>query len=320
MKIKNIEEQEVINCPVCNSEKKKFYTQGNDYEYLTCENTWKFFKCENCNLLYLDPRPHLDEINTIYPSYYYSSNYEEINFIARFGKQFLDNLKFKSFLSFLRKDEFKYLDIGCGNGRYLEVVHKKFKQKKVNCFGLEFENNKLKELKKEGYQIFFDSIDDFVTDNKFDLITMFHVIEHVANPSEQIKKIYDCLSDEGVLVIETPNHQSIDHILFASKYWGGYHIPRHFTVFHEHSLKKMLLDNNLKILKTFFKPGHYFWQMSLYNLVQDKYKYLGFIKNFLSPFKILGLPLLILFTVFDIIRSKFGFKTSTILLVIKKNS
>ena len=147
---------------------------------------------------------------------------------------------------------------------------------------------------------------------------MFHVIEHVANPSEQIKKICNYLSDEGILVLETPNHQSIDHTLFTSKYWGGYHIPRHFTVFDEQSLKKMLLDNNFKILKTFFKPGHYFWQMSLYNLVQDKYKYLSFIKHFLSPFKILGLPLLIFFTIFDLIRSILGFKTSTILFVAKK--
>lgn len=144
---------------------------------------------------------------------------------------------------------------------------------------------------------------------------MFHVIEHVISPKKYLKKIYKLLKKDGILVLETPNYDSLDARLFKNSYWGGYHIPRHFVIFNDTNLIKFAEKMKFNLSKKIFLIGHYFWMMSFYNRLTNKNI---FLKKFFDPFNILGLPLLIFFTVLDVLRSSTGIKTSTVLVVLKK--
>lgn len=310
-----INEKIVKSCPACSNSSYLKYTYGFDYEYKTSSNKWKIVSCKKCQLLYLKNRPHKSTLDIIYPKAYYSFNYNKISFIARFGKSYLDKIKFRKFLSKKNKENFNFLDIGCGDGRYLELMHRNYKLKKVNCYGIDFKNDKLNELKKEGYSINFQDFEKFNLKKKFDVITMFHVIEHVISPKKYLKKIYKLLKKDGILVLETPNYDSLDARLFKKSYWGGYHIPRHFVIFNDTNLVKFAEKMKFNLSKKIFLTGHYFWMMSFYNRLTDKNI---FLKKFFDPFNILGLPLLIFFTVLDVLRSITGIKTSTVLVVLKK--
>ena len=149
---------------------------------------------------------------------------------------------------------------------------------------------------------------------------MFHVIEHVADPSHYVKIIYNLLKKNGLFVLETPNSNSLDARIFKKNYWGGYHIPRHWNIYNDKNIRSLLKKNKFNNIKIKFKTGHYFWLMSFYNFIKtSNLKFLRHIKLFFNPFKRLGLPNLIIFTLFDIIRSFLGYKTSAMLVIAKKN-
>ena len=111
----------VERCPVCNGERRSLHAQGYDYELQTCGNTWRFWSCNECSAIWLDPRPALSELGTIYPSSYYAYEMSETlsPFVLR-GKAFLDRMKFRSILRRLDRTPQSFLDVGCGDGRYMQ--------------------------------------------------------------------------------------------------------------------------------------------------------------------------------------------------------
>ena len=62
-------------------------------------------------------------------------------------------------------------------------------------------------------------------------MTMFHVIEHVADPPRVAERVARWLAPGGVFAVETPNLESLDARLFRERYWGGYHFPRHWHLY-----------------------------------------------------------------------------------------
>jgi 2-polyprenyl-3-methyl-5-hydroxy-6-metoxy-1,4-benzoquinol methylase len=71
------------------------------------------------------------------------------------------------------------------------------------------------------------------------MIFLKQVIEHVDNPLSILDKAYNLLSNGGSLIIETPNRDSWDSSIFKKKYWGGYHFPRHWTIFNDKSISRL---------------------------------------------------------------------------------
>ncbi|MFQ5528678.1 MAG: hypothetical protein ACE5GX_20785, partial [Thermoanaerobaculia bacterium] len=81
----------VDSCPVCGADRHDEYAVGFDYESQTCRNPWRFVACSECRHVWLNPRPAVTELATIYPPTYYAYSYEEsINPIAVKGKEILD--------------------------------------------------------------------------------------------------------------------------------------------------------------------------------------------------------------------------------------
>ena len=308
------------DCEACKSDTKSasFLSLSKDYEIESCDNIWKYFKCLNCEIIFLNPKPSNNDLKIIYPENYYSYNPNKLNIIAKYGKITLDFLKIRKLIKIENPDEFYYADIGCGDGRYLKILNKYFKIPKKNLYGYDINSNHLINMKNEGYNII--SEDFFLKkkniEAKFDLITMFHVIEHLDNLNSKIKGIYKSLKKEGRFVFETPNHESLDFYLFKKNYWGGYHTPRHWNIFNFKSINILLERNNFQIIDFSFQTGHSFWMWSIHNLLKDK----GFKKasTFFNPLLKKSLFFLIAFTIFDKFRSILGIKTSAILVNSKK--
>lgn len=301
----------------CFDEEITSYTvlgRGRDFEYNSCANTFELRSCDNGNLIYLDPEPVPDEMETIYSSEFIPFQFDKEGGFVKRVRDFLQHRKAKSVirLSTKNKKEIKILDAGCGSGVFLMML-KRIIGSGENLYGNDFSEKILEPLKNEGFGIIPGNLDAFTTNEKFDVITMFQVVEHLYNPLKAIKNLSAALKDGGYLFIETPSIDSLDAKIFSKGYWDGYQIPRHLWLFNERSLRKAALLANLKVTEVKYFPYPIFWIHSLRNILLDK--------NYprIARFFIYRNPILLtVFTVLDSIILMFYGKTSQIRVILQK--
>lgn len=316
--VQEIETEAIAHCPLCSGLSFHPWAEGFDYELVTCRNLWRFVQCDVCDHVWLNPRPSISALARIYPPQYYAYNYEEqINSIARHGKEVLDWLKMRSILRLLNDTPKSYLDVGCGNGRFLKAMAKSGVPRS-RLFGLELNHNVVQRLAGEGFQVFCKRVEecDDIPAEGVDLVTMFHVIEHVEDPAAVVKKITSWLRPGGVLALETPNLDSLDARHFKPGFWGGYHFPRHWNLFTPETLNKLLTMQGLDVIGTTFQTGHSFWMYSIHHQLKYGTRPHPALGRQFDPLKKL-LPLM-LFTGFDKIRASLGFRTSAMLMFARK--
>ena len=255
----HINTEPVPNCAICDCARFEHYTVGFDYELGTCINPWRFVRCGECHHVWLHPRPAIEALGLIYPPTYYAYNYEKVSPIALKGKELLDKRRMKKILAQLDQPPISYLDIGCGNGRYLKVLEKKGLARS-SLYGLELDEDVVSSLAEAGYLVFCERVEetDRFPEESIDLVTMFHVIEHVGDPRAVVERIAGWLAPGGLFAIETPNIESIDARWFRESYWGGYHIPRHWHLFTPNSLSRLLTNAGLKVTAIEYQTGHSF--------------------------------------------------------------
>ena len=143
-------------------------------------------------------------------------------------------------------DKGSLLDIGCGSGDFLA----KFQEQSIIKKGVEF-NKSLVELagQKIGRQnVYFTKIESFRTSEKFEVVTLWHTLEHLTKPDIILNKLNSVLRKNGKLVIEVPNGQSFARKVFG-KNWQLLMPEQHLYFFSEKSLKKLLRKNGFKVSK-----------------------------------------------------------------------
>jgi SAM-dependent methyltransferase len=313
-----IETEEVPACAVCGVERFDLYTVGFDYELRTCRNPWRFVQCRACGHVWLNPRPALAALPVIYPPTYYSYNYkQQINRVARWAKALLDRRKMRAILRRLPAAPATYLDVGCGDGRFLKVMEAQGVRREHN-YGLELDANVVRPLAEAGFQAFCERVEECgqIPDGRIDLATMFHVIEHVDDPGRVVRKVADWLAPGGVFAVETPNLASLDRRWFQHRHWGGYHIPRHWHLFTPATLSRLLRDSGLEVIGTSYQTGHSFWMYSFHHRLRYANRPWPRLARLFDPLK--GLPFLAAFTAFDKLRAAVGFPTSAMLLLARK--
>jgi len=310
---------ESVVCGVCASEQCEHFADGKDFEYRTSDDTFQMMRCLNCGNVYLNPRPAIEELPVIYPSNYYAYNYEQsINPLALKAKDILDARKVKGWLKHLSTNQPRFLDIGCGNGRYLQMLHK-LGVSKDNLYGVELSQSEVEGLNRDGFHGYYGRIEDVhnqLPSSSFDLIVMLQVLEHVDNPALVVRCLAGLLKPGGVLIIETPNTESIDVKMFKRSYWGGYHFPRHWNLFNKATLTRLAESNGLRIKEFNFLPAHSFWIFSFHHMFEDQWRQ-RWLANIFDPCQ--NLFLLSIFTGVDIVRASLGFQTSNIQSVATKS-
>lgn len=314
-----VAEEPVPQCPVCEGGSHHPYAEGYDYELMTCANRWRFVQCDACRHVWLHPRPAIAELSTIYPPHYYAYNYAaKISPIAVKAKQWLDRGKMRGIVGALGRPPRSYLDIGCGDGRFLKSMEALGVPKESN-YGLELDERVVAPLREQGFQAFCERVEDCqrIPEGSLDLITMFHVIEHVDDPASVVRQAARWLAPGGIFAVETPNIDSLDARLFHETYWGGYHIPRHWNLFAADTLARLFSDQGLQPVATRYQTGHSFWMYSFHHSLRYGATPRPLMAKWFDP---VGgfLPFLAGFTGFDKVRAALGAKTSAILMLARK--
>ena len=310
-----ISTEDVPECPVCGRQDHHPYATGFDYELLTCRNPWNLVQCSACAHVWLHPRPAVQELSVIYPRTYYAYNYGNINPVARKAKEWLDRRKMGRIIRHCAQPPKSYLDVGCGDGRFLRVLEGLGVSRR-RLYGLELDSTVVDRLRSQGYEgVFCERVESCasIPDRSIDLATMFHVIEHVDDPGAVIRQVRRWLVPGGIFAMETPNLDSLDARLFQKTYWGGYHIPRHWNLFTPETVSRLLQDNGLEVLATTYQTGHSFWMYSLHHWIRYQGASRPRLGAWFDPMKsLLGIGA---FTAFDLARGFAGARTSAMLVI-----
>jgi SAM-dependent methyltransferase len=305
-------------CPVCGATDREPAGAGPDYESRTSANEWRFVGCRPCGHVWLDPRPAVSTLGVIYPPDYYAYVYDEVvSPIAVRGKQWLDARKLAGILRVLPRPPRSFLDVGCGEGRFLELMERRGVARSA-CHGIELDEDTVARLRERGYPVQRGRVEDAeVPDGSLDLVTMFHVVEHVEDPGAVVERIAGWLRPGGVLALETPNVASLDRRLFARGFWGGYHFPRHWNLFTPATLRRLLEDRGLEVVDLRFQTGHAFWMLSCHHALRYGRRPMPRLARLFDPFGGF-LPFLVAFTALDKLRAALGRPTSAMLVLARR--
>jgi 2-polyprenyl-3-methyl-5-hydroxy-6-metoxy-1,4-benzoquinol methylase len=309
-----VETESVPLCAVCGASTFTRFASGYDYELETCRNEWTFVRCSSCGHVWLNPRPAVSALGVIYPPRYYAYDYEaRVNAAARWGKAILDRRKLNAVIRRMPNMPRSFLDIGCGSGRYLRAMSARGLERRA-VHGLELNPSVVAALSSAGYAVECARVEDAtLPSSSIDLVTMFHVLEHVDAPDRVMSRIAEWLTPGGMLAIETPNLDSLDQRLFAETFWGGYHIPRHWHLFTEATLARLTRAAGLEPVAMLYQTGHSFWMYSVHHRLRYGPHPRPALARWFDPFT--NVVPLAAFTAFDRVRALAGARTSAMLML-----
>jgi len=227
-------------CKVCKSVSKLLYKSVCDVQYGVKECV-DIYKCSKCEHLFVSPDFSDMQISSFYSTYStHVTSHKKIkivNFwrgaseiIFSLGNIFIERRNADS-LKLNNRKTLKLLDVGCGSGAFLANVSKK---NNIIAYGIDFDPKAVDAARKGGLKdVYQKSIKDL--NEKFDVITMNHVIEHIQNIEELRTDIVNICDQESLIYLRTPNTQSLCSMLFG-KYWRGIKAPKHLNIFSPKSI------------------------------------------------------------------------------------
>jgi 2-polyprenyl-3-methyl-5-hydroxy-6-metoxy-1,4-benzoquinol methylase len=301
-------------CPVCSNRETELWSNARDYEYQTSEQDYKYFTCKTCLSIFIDPLP-VDQLSIIYPSNYYSFVKAKKNFVTGI-KEGLDKSFFKKILHKIEGSNLKVLDVGGGTG-WLSSIIKNIDNRIALTQIVDIDENAKQLAESKGHKYFTGTLEKFETSDKYDLILMLNLIEHVSDPIAVLNKAASLLSDKGLILIKTPNTNSFDARLFRKTYWGGLHAPRHWVIFSEKSFRSVLRSTSLQMETLNYTQAGAFWAFSIIVALHKK-KMVRVDKERPVIFHPLFPLLSGIGAAFDFIRRPFS-KTSQMFIVLKHN-
>jgi len=235
--------EELLKCPVCESISLSIAFTTKDY-FLTKE-TFQITRCNLCDFLFTNPRPTSAELPRYYLTEEYLSHTTTKKSALNLLYSFLRNIAIKKKYSLIAKHKLqgKILDIGCGTGEFLNY----FGKKGWATLGIEpAETPRKFASSKYGLSVFDESHLDKIPSESFDIITMWHVLEHVSELNERLDEVKRILKKDGILIIALPNSKSWDAEKYKN-YWAAWDVPRHLYHFSISSFTKLMTKHSLII-------------------------------------------------------------------------
>ena len=248
-------------------------------DYTVSEELYDVKRNHTYDMLVTYPVP--ENLENYYKSEKYISHTDSKKSLFDKTYQFVKNFTLQKKVDLINSFGFEnntILDIGAGTGDFLKVCL----QNKWNVFGTE-PNQQAREIAKEKGIVLHNDLKAY-SNKKFDVITLWHVLEHVENLSEFISQLHDLLSEDGKLIVAVPNYKS-DDAVYYKEFWAAFDVPRHLWHFSQTSITTLFSKVNMVVEKTLPMKFDAFYV----SLLSEKYKtgkmnlinsfYRGFVSN-----------------------------------------
>ncbi|NJN41456.1 MAG: class I SAM-dependent methyltransferase [Flammeovirgaceae bacterium] len=202
--------------------------------------------CGVCGFLVTRPQPAQDEIMSFYPDADYISHSSTAvtltDYLFKIARAF--TLRWKQTIISAHSQKGTLLDVGCGTGDFLFACKKSGWQ----ITGVE-PSMKAQKLAAQKTASHIHTKLEEVSGHEFNVITLWHVLEHLHDPNGTIQKLKTLLAQNGILVIALPNYESFDANKYNA-YWAGFDVPRHLWHFSSSNFNKLAKNNGLNVVTT----------------------------------------------------------------------
>lgn len=241
-----------------NSNDKNVFLRTKDY--LVSHESFDLIHDESLELLHTQPIP--ENLAEYYQSDLYISHTDEKKGFLNFLYQAVKKYSLRKKMDLIEKKisvKGSILDIGAGTGDFLGEA----KKRGWEVQGIEPHEGARENAEKKGISLHPD-VDTM--HGKFDVITLWHVLEHIPDLDKIISKISSLLNENGLLIIAVPNYKSYDAEYYG-KFWAAFDVPRHIWHFSQQSIKKIFSSNfELEEVKPMIFDSYYV------SLLSEKYK------------------------------------------------
>lgn len=233
------ESLEYVDCSFCGSSNHVLYDTVGD---------WNIVKCDGCGLCFTNPRPSRSVLTDLYDlSYFKGEEFERFGYFRRDGSlngsdeaESLERIETIE-SNFERRG--KLLEIGAALGIFLKVM----RDRGWEVEGVEISREAVQIAKLQGIDVFCGALEEFETDHEYDVVCMYHSLEHVPDPAYVIERAYNLLSPGGIVVIEVPNLNSFDSRIDNTRKLASYDVPRHLSHFEPRVLASKLQEVGFEV-------------------------------------------------------------------------
>ena len=299
-------------CSTCGSREADEVGRSRDHEFATCTNEFVFVRCRGCGLTYLRNRPAPHTLGIIYPPSYY-------RYAAFLGPvtTWLRAIVQGGRVRMLRRlagAGATVMEVGCGEGQLLQAI-KGDGDPSWRVVGIDISEEACAALRRTGIEMHcaqFEALE--WPAGTVRAVIMNQVIEHLADPRACVAKAAALLEPGGLLLIETPSVGSWDRDWVPSDRWGGWHCPRHWSLYTRASLTSLLEQQGLRVERTEYLLSPFIWAHTMQNLVRDSPRW-GWASALLSERSV---PALMAYGGLDTVQRWITGRTSNMRVVARK--
>ncbi|MFK8282389.1 class I SAM-dependent methyltransferase [Capnocytophaga cynodegmi] len=244
-------------------------------DYSISQEEFELIYDSNSELFKTQPIPK--NLSKYYESDVYISHTDSKKTLFDKVYQAVKNINLKSKIRIISKyknQKIQLLDIGAGTGDFVLSCKK---QMHWETTGIE-PNEKARQLAEKKQIRLLENYDD-LKEKPFDVITLWHVLEHIPDLENEIQKINSLLKEDGILIVAVPNYKSWDAQHYK-QFWAAYDVPRHLWHFSKTSIQKIFTPKGFQLLEV--KPM--FFDAFYVSILSEQYKTgkKNFIKGFIN--------------------------------------
>lgn len=275
------------------------------HELFVAKEHYTFFICDRCGLMQIYPVPKMSKKERSYsyksPLDHLSATNPQYNFVARlpFAKDVLS--KVQNWVISTRRSRIekllksgRLLDIGCSEAGFLASLDRS----KWQLSGVEINKYAAKRAQEKlvHAKIHAEAIETIKLPKKsFDIITLWHVFEHLHNPKAVLEKIHTLLDSQGFVVIEVPNANALYRRVFGPN-WQLLIVPQHLYFWSKKALTEFLQKSGFMAIEASYSGVISFSaSSSIANVLRSK----GLSSTIAILVAILVFPLTIMVNVFS---------------------
>lgn len=231
--------EEIINCPICQG--TIFTTLQACKDYTSSGELFPVKQCIGCSFVFTSPRPTESGAGHYYKSSHYISHQTAAKSVFDRIYLLVRSFTLRWKYSLIRPYAVgTLLDVGCGTGSFLKYCQ----QKGIPVVGVEPSDARNSIAGITTYKSLIEAPKD-----KYAVITLWHVLEHIYSLNETIQQLLTILADNGTIFIAVPNRLSKDAKVYG-KEWAAWDVPRHIWHFSEENMKSLLHQNGLRVQET----------------------------------------------------------------------
>jgi 2-polyprenyl-3-methyl-5-hydroxy-6-metoxy-1,4-benzoquinol methylase len=231
------------SCPACGEKKMTRVLQAKDYT--VSKNTFDIVRCASCNLLFTNPRPEAEQAGYFYKSENYISHSNTQKGLVNKLYHAVRNITLKQkthLIQGCQQGSKNLLDVGCGNGHFLHACQ----QNGWNTYGMELDPDTAARAAALTQQSIYPNLEAIPNDITFELISLWHVLEHVYELDAYFKFFKNRVAPNGKLLLALPNSNSYDAAYFK-EFWAAYDVPRHIYHFNPETIQSVAKKHGFKL-------------------------------------------------------------------------